>query len=128
MKLFRSRSAFVPLLSTGFAIIALVLGTATASADPMQRAEPLLTANCTFAQADAALHVESPQLAAALDSYPTFKADLRRKFDQPVEQRRAALRQMIEQNPELARELDESPRWAHLRNAVLAVAVTCANY
>lgn len=128
MQPFRSRSAFVPLISAGFALVSLMLGPADASADPMQRAEPLLSANCTFAQADAALHVESPDLAAWLDAYPTFKADLQRKFDQPVEQRRAALRQMIDQNPSLAKELDESPRWAYLRNAILAVAASCQNY
>src|SRR5690606_38523083 len=64
------------------------LSPAVASAGPMEMAEPLLTSDCSFAQVDAALHDQAPELAAMLDANPDAKAQLQAKFDQPVEQRR----------------------------------------
>ncbi|MEV0295890.1 hemophore-related protein [Nocardia sp. NPDC050710] len=128
MKRFRSRPAVAALAAGAVAGVAVFLGPAIAAADPMELAGPLLNSDCSFAQVDAALHAEAPQLAAMLDANPTQKADLQRKFDQPVEQRRAELQRMIDNNPNAAKEAEKDPRSAGLRTTIQAVANSCHKY
>lgn len=104
------------------------LSPAVAAAGPMEMAEPLLTSECSFAQVDAALHDQAPDLAAMLDNNPDMKAQLRAKFDQPVEQRRAELQQYIEQNPQAAEQAQNDPRSQQLQATLQRVADTCQNY
>jgi hemophore-related protein len=104
------------------------LSPVVASASPIEMAEPLLTSDCSFAQVDAALHDQAPDLAAVLDNNPDMKAQLQSKFDQPVEQRRAELQQYIEQNPEAAQQAENNPRAQELRATLQGVADTCHNY
>lgn len=110
------------------ATVAVLLSPAVASADPTELVGPLLNSDCTFAQVDAALHDRAPQLAAMLDANPTQKAELQRRFDQPVEQRRAEFQRLLAENPEAAREAENDPRAAGLRQTIEAVAATCHNY
>ncbi|MEV6320986.1 hemophore-related protein [Nocardia sp. NPDC051787] len=128
MKRSVGRPAVAALAAGGFATIAVFLSPAIASAGPMELAEPLLTSNCSFAQVDAALHDKAPQLAAMLDANPTQKAELQRKFDQPVQQRRAELQRAIDANPDAVREAETDPRTAQLRDTIRTVAESCHNY
>lgn len=128
MKLLRSRPAATALAASGLAGVAVLLSPAIAAADPMTLAGPLLNSDCSFAQIDAALHAKAPQLAAMLDSNPTQKAELQRKFDQPVEQRRAELQAMIDQNPDAARDAENDPRASGLAATIRTVAESCHNY
>ncbi|WP_406270006.1 hemophore-related protein [Nocardia sp. NBC_00881] len=128
MKLSVGRPAVTALAAGGFATVALFLSPAIAAADPMELAAPLLDSTCSFAQVDAALHAKAPQLAAMLDANPTQKAELQRKFDQPVEQRRADLRRTIDANPEAARDAENDPRTAQLRDTFRVVAESCHSY
>lgn len=129
MKHFRSRPVVASLAATGLATVGVLLAPGTASAGPLdQLAEPLLSSDCTFAQVDAALHDQAPEVAALLDSYPAQKAELQARFDVPVEQRRAELQRAIEENPEAAQQAQNDPRVSQLATVIQQVADTCANY
>ncbi|PXX66757.1 hemophore-related protein [Nocardia tenerifensis] len=122
------RSAVATLAAGGLATVAAFLSPALASAGPMELAGPLLNSDCSFAQVDAALHAKAPQLASMLDSNPAQKAELQRKFDQPVEQRRAELQRAIDENPQAAQDAQNDPRYGQLRDTIQAVADSCHNY
>ncbi|MEU2031501.1 hemophore-related protein [Nocardia amamiensis] len=128
MKRSVGRPAVAALAAGGFATIAVFLSPAIASAGPMELAEPLLTSDCSFAQIDAALHAKAPQLAAMLDANPAQKAELQRKFEQPVQQRRAELQRAIDENPDAVRQAETDPRTAQLRDTIRTVADSCHNY
>ncbi|MEU6828950.1 hemophore-related protein [Nocardia beijingensis] len=128
MKRSVGRPAIAAAAAGGIATVTLLLSPAIAAAGPMDYAEPLLTSDCSFAQVDAALHDKAPQLAAVLDANPSQKAELQRRFDQPVEQRRAELRRAIDENPDAVRQAENDPRTAQLRDTIRVVAETCHNY
>ncbi|MFI9506122.1 hemophore-related protein [Nocardia sp. NPDC052566] len=128
MKRLRTRAGFAALAVGGLAVGTVFLSPAIASADPMGLAGPLLDSTCTFAQVDAALHDKAPQLASMLDSNPSQKAELQRKFDQPVEQRRAELQAAIDANPGAAKDAENDPRANGLQATIRAVAESCHNY
>lgn len=128
MKRSVGRPAVAALAAGGLATVALFLSPAIAAADPMTLAGPLLESDCTFAQVDAALHDKAPQLASILDSNPAQKAELQRKFDQPVEQRRADLQRALAENPDAAAQAENDPRAAGLADTIRQVAATCHNY
>ncbi|WP_054816469.1 hemophore-related protein [Nocardia arizonensis] len=128
MKRFRSRTAVAALAVGGAASAAVFLGPAIAAADPSSMVAPLLNSDCSFAQVDAALHAEAPQLAAALDANPNQKAQLQAAFDQPVEQRRAEFQRAIDENPEAARQAQNDPRAAQFQETINKVAAVCHNY
>ncbi|MET7772933.1 hemophore-related protein [Nocardia sp. NPDC005366] len=128
MKRFRTRTAVTALAAGGVASVAVLLSPSIAAAGPMELAAPLLNSDCSFAQVDAALHAEAPRLASVLDANPTQKAELQRKFDQPVEQRRAELQRAIDENPQAAQQAQNDPRSAELRDTIATVAAVCHNY
>ncbi|MFI6997540.1 hemophore-related protein [Nocardia sp. NPDC050175] len=128
MKRSVGRPAVAALAAGGLATVAVLLSPAIASAGPMELAGPLLNSDCTFAQVDAALHAKAPQLAKMLDDNPSQKAELQRKFDQPVEQRRAELQRAIDANPDAAQQAQNDPRFAQLSGTIQAVADSCHNY
>jgi hemophore-related protein len=129
MKALRSRPANAVLAAGGIAMVTMFLAPAIASADPMaDLAAPLLNSDCSFAQVDAALHAKAPQLASMLDANPTQKAELQRKFDQPVEQRRAEFQRLIEENPGTAQDAQNEPRVSSLRETIRTVADSCHSY
>lgn len=105
-----------------------LLTPAIASAGPLEMAEPLLVSDCSFSQVDAALHDHAPQLAVILDSNPELKADLRAKFDQPVEKRRTELQRYLEQNPGTTHQAGDDPRTQELIATLRTVADTCHSY
>ena len=110
------------------AAVTAFLSPAVASAAPTDFAEPLLTSDCSFAQVDAALHDQAPELASMLDNNPDLKAQLQTKFDQPVEQRRAELQATINENPGAAQDAENDPRSASLAETIRTVAETCHSY
>ncbi|MGW1742956.1 hemophore-related protein [Nocardia sp. NPDC001965] len=124
----RSKLGATTLALGAAAAVTAFLSPAVASAAPTDFAEPLITSDCSFAQVDAALHDQAPEMAAMLDNNPDMKAQLQSKFDQPVEQRRAELQQYIEQNPEQAQQAENDPRSQQLRATLQGVADTCHNY
>ncbi|WP_069162266.1 hemophore-related protein [Nocardia altamirensis] len=128
MKRSVGRPTVAVLAAGGLATVAMMLSPAIAAAGPMELAAPLLESDCSFAQVDAALHAKAPQLASMLDANPTQKAELQRKFDQPVEKRRADLQQAINENPDAVRQAENDPRTAQLRETIQAVANSCHNY
>ncbi|MFC8047078.1 hemophore-related protein [Nocardia sp. NPDC057353] len=129
MKSFRSRPIVASFAASGIAAVGVLLSSGAASAAPLdQLAEPLLASDCSFAQVDAALHKEAPQVAALLDSYPEQKAELAARFDVPVEQRRAELQRAIDENPEAAQEAQNDPRTQQLAGVLQRVADTCSQY
>ncbi|MEV0356970.1 hemophore-related protein [Nocardia sp. NPDC050697] len=129
MTSFRSRPVVASLAASGIAAVGVLLSSGAASAAPLdQLAEPLLRSDCSFAQVDAALHVEAPQLAALVDSYPEQKAELAKRFDVPVDQRRAQLERAIQENPEAAQEAQNDPRTQQLAGVLQRVADTCSKY
>lgn len=127
MKL-RNRTAVAAFATGAAATAALFLSPAVAAADPMSMAAPLLESTCTFAQVDAALHDKAPMLANMLDNNPAQKAELQRKFDQPVEKRRAELQAAIDANPEAAAQAQNDPRAAGMAETLRQVAAACHNY
>ncbi|MEU4313282.1 hemophore-related protein [Nocardia sp. NPDC024068] len=124
----RKRGTFGLTALTLGAAAAAFLSPAVASAGPLEMAEPLLTSECSFAQVDAALHDQAPELATMLDNNPDLKSQLQTKFDQPVEQRRAELQQYIEQNPQAAQQAQNDPRSQQLQATLQRVADTCQSY
>ncbi|BDT84915.1 hemophore-related protein [Nocardia cyriacigeorgica] len=128
MKRFRGKATLAALTVAGAATVSAFLSPAIASAGPMELAAPLLESDCSFAQVDAALHDQAPQLAAMLDANPEIKAELQAKFDQPVEQRRAELQRYLDENPEAAQQAQNDPRAAGLSQTIQKVADTCKNY
>lgn len=128
MKRFRSRTAVTAVAAGGFATVAMFLAPAMASADPFDLAAPLLETDCTFAQVDAALHAEAPQMAAMLDQNPSIKAQFKQKFELTPEQRRAELEKAIAENPEAVQQGEENAQATNLRQTIEAVAATCKNY
>ena len=76
MNFVRTRTRLAGLTAATAATAAVLLGPAVASAGPAELAEPLLTSDCTFAQVEAALRVEAPELAQLLDANPSQKAGM----------------------------------------------------
>ncbi|WP_067647096.1 hemophore-related protein [Nocardia harenae] len=129
MKSFRSRPIVASLAASGIAAVGVLLSSGAASAAPLdQLAEPLLRSDCSFAQVDAALHAEAPQIAALIDAYPEQKAELAERFDVPPAQRRAELERAIQENPEAAQQAQNDPRTQQLAGVLQRVANTCAQY
>ncbi|UGT59827.1 hemophore-related protein [Nocardia asteroides] len=129
MTSFRSRPIVATLAASGIAAFGVLFSSGVASAAPLdQLAEPLLRSDCSFAQVDAALHDQAPELAALIDSYPSQKAELAERFDVPVEQRRAELQRAIQENPEAAQQAQNDPRTQQLAGVLQRVADTCKQY
>ncbi|WP_227984474.1 hemophore-related protein [Nocardia spumae] len=120
--------AATTLTMAGLAAGAALLVPATASADPTGLAAPLLNSTCSFAQVDAALHDKAPQLASILDANPDQKAELKAKFDQPVEQRRAEFQQYLAEHPDEAQRAQQDPRAGGMSQTIQEVADSCHNY
>ncbi|WP_040794424.1 hemophore-related protein [Nocardia higoensis] len=128
MNFVRTRTRLAGLTAATAATAAVFLGPALASAGPAELAEPLLSSDCSFAQVEAALRVEAPELAQLLDANPSQKAMLQQQFDRPVEERRAEFQRALEQNPEAAQQAQTDPRAAQLSQVLAQVAATCHNY
>ena len=112
----------------GLATTAALLIPGTASAEPTELIAPLLTSDCTFDQVDAALHDADPAVAGRLDANPGQKQMLQQQFDQPVEQRRAAVQQYMNEHPDEAQAAENDPQAGAARQTIQTVADTCHNY
>ncbi|MFI6870358.1 hemophore-related protein [Nocardia sp. NPDC050406] len=110
------------------AAVSVWLYPASASAAPVDMVAPLLNSTCTFDQVDAALHDKAPALAQFLDQNPDTKAELRAKFDQPIEQRQAEVDAYLREHPEAADQAANDPRAGGIAAAIQAVADSCHNY
>ncbi|MBL1077676.1 hemophore-related protein [Nocardia sp. 2] len=128
MSLVRNRRIATALGAGALATIAFALVPATASAGPLDLAAPLLNSTCSFAQVDAALHDKAPALASILDQNPDQKAELKAKFDQPVEQRQAEFQAYLRDNPGVADQANTNPNANGIAAAIQQVADSCHNY
>ncbi|HLS77011.1 MAG TPA: hemophore-related protein [Nocardia sp.] len=128
MNLVRTRTRLAGLTAAAAAGAAVFLGPSVAAAGPAELAEPLLSSDCSFAQVEAALRVEAPELAQLLDANPSQKALLQQQFDRPVEERRAEFQRLLAENPEAAQRAENDPRAAQLSQVLAQVAATCQNY
>ncbi|MGV9675049.1 hemophore-related protein [Nocardia sp. NPDC003482] len=123
----RTRFALTTLAAGALTGVAVLLPGA-ASAAPMDQLAPLLNSTCSFAQVDAALHDQAPQLASALDANPNAKAQLKAAFDQPIDQRRAQAEQYLAEHPDQVQQAQNDPRAAQAQQLIQRLADTCANY
>ncbi|MQY19276.1 hemophore-related protein [Nocardia macrotermitis] len=112
----------------GLATVAALLSPGLAAAAPMDMVAPLLDSTCTFDQVDRALHAKNPQLASILDQNPSQKAQLRAKFNEPIQQRHAEAQQYLAQHPEMQQQAQNDPRASGLSKTIQAVADSCHNY
>lgn len=128
MNFVRTRTRLAGLTAVTAATAAVFLGPAVASAGPSELAEPLLSSDCSFAQVEAALRVEAPELAQLLDANPSQKALLQQQFDRPVEERRAEFQRLVEENPDAAAQAESDPRADELSQVLAQVAASCHDY
>ncbi|MFE3188915.1 hemophore-related protein [Nocardia sp. NPDC059240] len=128
MSFVRNRRAGVFFGAGAVAAVALALAPATASASPADLVAPLLNSTCSFAQVDAALHAKAPALASMLDQNPDTKAELKAKFDQSPEQRKAEVDQYLADNPDAANQAASDPRAGGIAATIQQVADVCNNY
>ncbi|RJO78814.1 hemophore-related protein [Nocardia panacis] len=122
------RFTLAALATGGAATVAMLLGPGIAAADATSIVAPLLDSPCSFAQVDKALHAKAPILANMLDNNPAQKAELQAKFDLPPDQRRAALQQAINDNPDAAAQAQNDPRAAAIADQLAQVAAVCQSY
>ncbi|PXX61544.1 hemophore-related protein [Nocardia tenerifensis] len=102
---------------------------ATASAQP--GCGELLESTCTFAQVDAALHAQFPDIAARLDAHPERKAKLQEFLNLPVDQRKQRVQQFLDTHPDAKARLDkhrDSPKAQERLQKLHTIADTCHNY
>ncbi|MEC3913490.1 hemophore-related protein [Nocardia sp. CDC160] len=128
MNFIRIRRAGVLLGAGAAAAVALALAPATASASPADLVAPLLNSTCTFNQVDAALHDKAPALASFLDQNPSYKDELRAKFELSPAERQAELDQYLKDNPDAANQAASDPRAGGIAAAIQQVADSCHNY
>lgn len=113
---------------------AALFGVGTAAADtPLPLNGPLVNSTCSFGQLDRALHAEAPDIAAKLDANPDRKAKLQQLFDQPVDQRKAAITQFLTAHPDKVAQMQQhaaaDPAKAGKAKAMMdQLAQTCHNY
>lgn len=128
MSFMRNRRTAAALGAGALATLALALVPATASASPADLLSPLLDTTCSFAQVDAALHDKAPAIASYLDQNPDTKAQIKAKFDESPEQRKADVQAYIDANPDAANKAQSDPRAGGLAATVQQVADSCHNY
>ncbi|MBF6224328.1 hemophore-related protein [Nocardia abscessus] len=113
----------------GLAAVGALLVPATASAQPGPGA--LLETTCSFAQIDAAVHAQFPELAAKLDAHPERKAKLGEFLGLPVDQRKQRAKEFLDKHPEAKGRFEErrdSPQAQEHREKMRVLADTCHNY
>jgi hemophore-related protein len=131
MKISAGRNVIASLIVGGFAAVAVMAGTGTSVAGPLD--SPLVNSTCTFGQIDRALHAERPDLAARLDAHPQHRAMLEQLFNQPVPQRREQIQRYMQQHPDRVAQMQRwdsaHPQAAPARAALdNQLATTCHNY
>ncbi|WP_280293556.1 hemophore-related protein [Nocardia abscessus] len=113
----------------GLAAVGALLVPATASAQPGPGG--LLETTCSFAQIDAAVHAQFPELAAKLDAHPERKAKLGEFLGLPVDQRKQRAKEFLDKHPEAKGRLEErrdSPQAQEHREKLRVLTDTCHNY
>ncbi|MGK8520239.1 hemophore-related protein [Nocardia asteroides] len=113
----------------GLVAAGALLVPATASAQP--HLGGLLETTCSFAQIDAAVHAQFPDLAARLDAHPDRKAKLHEFLGLPVDQRKQRAEEFLDKHPEVKNRFEEhrdSPRAQEHRDKMRVLADTCHNY
>lgn len=133
LRMLTARYAIVSLAIGGFATGTALFGGGVAAADLIDDSVPLMTTSCSFAQIDAALHVEAPETAARLDAMPMQKAMLQTTLSQPVEQRAAVFEPLITSRQTMGAKAEVKPEEslpikAELGPMLRKVAQSCSRY
>ncbi len=79
----------------------------------------------------AALRVEAPELAAALDERPEAQSKLQNFIALPVDQRKQRLQQRLDENPQWRSKIEEkrnTPEGQQRIQMLARIADTCHNY
>ncbi|MCF6390606.1 hemophore-related protein [Mycobacterium sp. MBM] len=126
MAVFRSAAR----LFAGFtALAATTFGLA-----PVAAAEPsgkLIETTCSYAQVDAALQAEAPQLADRLHSRPEAQAKVQELLALPVPERRERVQGFLDRNPDVQAAVQKrknTPQGQETVAKLNRVAETCHNY
>lgn len=103
----------------------LSLGAGLASAAP--DLGPLVNTTCSYEQVNAALLVESPDLANELAKYSIAQNRLKQFLAAPVDQRQQIIQQAMSSYPQWQSKVG-TPEGQQYAGAVAQVAATCNNY
>lgn len=93
--------------------------------------DPVINTTCNYDQIVAALRIEAPDLASALDAYPEAQTKLREFVALSPEQRRERVDQRLSAHPEWRTTLEQkraTPQGQEKEQMLLRVADTCHNY
>lgn len=93
--------------------------------------DPVINTTCTYDQIVAALRIEAPDLASALDAHPEAQTKLREFVALSPEQRRARVDQRLNAHPEWRTTLEQkraTPQGQEKEQMLLRIADTCHNY
>lgn len=112
--------------ASGIAVAAL--GNGVAAAKPL---DPVIDTTCNYDQIVAALRVEGPELASALDANPEAQTKLREFVALSPDHRRQRIDQRLSANPQWRAILEQkraTPQGQEKEQMLLRVADTCPNY
>ncbi|MGV0594997.1 hemophore-related protein [Mycolicibacterium porcinum] len=115
-------------LIVSLSITLLALSSGVAEAKPL---DPVINTTCSYDQIVAALRVEAPDLASALDDNPGAQAKLRELVALSPDQRRQRIDQKLSANPQWRTTLEQkraTPEGREKEKMLLRVADTCHNY
>lgn len=122
-------SVGLPLVIGAAIIGSSFVGATVAWAEPGDG--PLIETTCTYAQIEAAMKVEAPELAAELAQQPQAQRQLQALLALPVDQRRQRLDQALNRNPQrLTTFADQrdTPEGQAKVQMLTQIANTCGNY
>ncbi len=115
----------------GTVVTSALLFTAAAPASAEPGDGPLVQTSCTYAQLQAALQVEAPDLSARLAQNPDAQTKLQAFFALPVDQRKQRIQQKLAENPQWQAKIDEkrnTPEGQQKLQVLQRIADTCHNY
>jgi hemophore-related protein len=118
--------ALTLIATSGVALIGPSTG--VAGAQPL---DPVISTACNYDQIVAALRVEAPELAGALDANPEAQAKLRALVALSPDQRRERIDQRLDANPQWRTTLEQKRATAQGQEKemmLLRVADTCGNF
>lgn len=113
--------------------LAAVNGIAFALA-PVAASEPagkLIETTCSYAQVDAALQVEAPQMADRLQQRPEAQSKVQELLALPVPERRERVQGFLDRNPDVRASVEtrkSTPQGQETLAKLNRVAETCHNY
>lgn len=112
----------------GLAAAVSFISAAPASAQP---GGPLIETTCNYAQIEAALRVEAPEVSTRLAEDPDAQAKVQKLLGLPIDQRKQQVQSFLDRNPDVAAKIEQkrnSPEGQDKLQKMQRVADTCHNY